>query len=304
VVFEPDIQPIATGMKGRAKANKITMQLLPPGKAFISNVRHPPGFGSARNFGGTWGSTVGDATIAHEFGHLLGLPDEYEWLPYTDTDGDGRWGVGEPANDDLNHNGVRDPEEPTHPKAEFADPPSIMAEHGGRVLQGHIDEILRARGFMCWKGTMTTASTESLTDNPYLCSTEWETTLEVLVDPTGVASGEALASLAGGPDCNAPVYYTQHTSITFEVHGTASEDRLELQLLGTAYEPPDSLDFGGFAGTLTQAGDPPTLSIPVVAPGLAETEIDLEWASGVNVFRSSSNISLRCEPCEGSADVG
>ena len=36
---------------------------------------------SAANFSGDWATNSSDATIAHEFGHLVRLPDEYVDLP-------------------------------------------------------------------------------------------------------------------------------------------------------------------------------------------------------------------------------
>ena len=156
VVFEPDIQPIAAGQTGRPDAHKIRMKLVGDGVDFISNVRYGGTFDTHTTATGVWGSNEDNAVIAHEFGHLIGLADEYTWTPYTDTNNNGHWDPGEPLNDDLNHNGVRDPDEPTEPMPGFED--SLMAQHDGKVTQRLIDEAMQANGVRdckkVWVGTL------------------------------------------------------------------------------------------------------------------------------------------------------
>jgi hypothetical protein len=75
---------------------------------------------------GFWGSNTDAATAAHEFGHLLGLLDEYE-------------------ENDTNANGLREPgEKPLPDERRFADAwLSLMAHERGSVLSRHVREAVR-----------------------------------------------------------------------------------------------------------------------------------------------------------------
>lgn len=129
VEFVPEIQVIPAGGKLRPEAATIRVKRLRPGQEYTSHVRWgSSGFDPARNSRGEWGSNEDDATIAHEFGHLLGLLDEYD-------------------EHDANGNGVRDPGEYTTPKPGFEG--SIMAEQAGKVVQGLVDEAMRRSGVDC-----------------------------------------------------------------------------------------------------------------------------------------------------------
>ena len=78
VEFVPDIRVFPAGAKGRPDAHKIRVKLLPPGRDIVSKVRwSSKKFDPNGNSTGVWGSNESDDTIAHEFGHLLGLIDEY-----------------------------------------------------------------------------------------------------------------------------------------------------------------------------------------------------------------------------------
>lgn len=111
-------------------AHLVIVRAVGAGQPFVSSVRHA--LGTSPSYSprtGVWSHTIDAATAAHEFGHLLGLPDEY-------------------VENDANDNGVREPgEDPTpdvvrYPDAWF----SLMARDGGSVLPRHIREIVRIHG--------------------------------------------------------------------------------------------------------------------------------------------------------------
>lgn len=85
---------------------------------------YPSGFGE-------WTVWASGADAAHEFGHLMGLADEYE---YEDTDGDGQ-------GDTYKNNNPQD----------SGSPQSIMAQTWGEyaALQEHIDKIMGDAGITC-----------------------------------------------------------------------------------------------------------------------------------------------------------
>jgi hypothetical protein len=105
----------------------VLVERVRPGERFVSTVWHTLGTSPAYSpRTGYWGSTMDGAMAAHEFGHLLGLVDEY-------------------IEADANANGFRDAgERPVPDASRLADAPfSLMATDRGSVLRRHIDEILR-----------------------------------------------------------------------------------------------------------------------------------------------------------------
>jgi hypothetical protein len=98
-----------------------------PDDRYVSRVWHAlgtsPAYSSRTGF---WGSNTDGATAAHEFGHLLGLLDEYE-------------------ENDANANGLREPgETPLPNERRYPDAwLSLMAQERGSVLQRHVREVVR-----------------------------------------------------------------------------------------------------------------------------------------------------------------
>lgn len=105
----------------------VVVEDVAPGEPYMSRVWHAlgtsPAYSSRTGF---WGSNTDAATAAHEFGHLLGLLDEYE-------------------ENDANRNGLREPgEKPLPNERRFPDAwLSLMAQEGGSVLYRHIREVVR-----------------------------------------------------------------------------------------------------------------------------------------------------------------
>lgn len=108
----------------------VVVQPLSDGEPFVNSVWHALGTSPAYSpRTGRWGSTMDGATAAHEFGHLLGLLDEY-------------------VEEDTNRNGQREPfERPSPDTDRYPDGWfSVMAREHGNVLQRHINEVLRVHG--------------------------------------------------------------------------------------------------------------------------------------------------------------
>jgi len=108
-------------------AHVVVVEDVRPGQAHISRVWHALGTSptySART--GFWGSNADGATAAHEFGHLLGLLDEYV----------------------ESETGMRAPgERPVPNEARYPDAwMSLMAQEHGSVLERHVREVVRIHG--------------------------------------------------------------------------------------------------------------------------------------------------------------
>lgn len=117
-------QPPATLTR---QAHVVVVETVRPGQAHVSRVWHALGTSpvyAART--GFWGSTMDAATAAHEFGHLLGLLDEY-----VEAEG-----------------GMRAPgERPVPNEARFPDAwRSLMAQEHGSVLERHVRDVVRIHG--------------------------------------------------------------------------------------------------------------------------------------------------------------
>jgi len=108
----------------------LIVQPVQPGQSFVSTVLHDRGtLPTTTNRNGFVAENASAAEVAHEFGHYLGLADEY-------------------VLNDLNGNGVRDQGDTTRPNtAVHADAgDSLMGTLDGRVLSRLVDEALAAHG--------------------------------------------------------------------------------------------------------------------------------------------------------------
>jgi len=108
-------------------AHVVVVEDVKPGQTHISRVWHALGTSptySVRT--GFWGSNADAATAAHEFGHLLGLLDEYV----------------------ESETGMRAPgERPVPNEARYPDAwMSLMAQEHGSVLERHVREVVRIHG--------------------------------------------------------------------------------------------------------------------------------------------------------------
>ena len=108
-------------------AHVVVVEDVKPGQTHTSRVWHALGTSptySART--GFWGSDADGATAAHEFGHLLGLLDEYV----------------------ESETGLRAPgERPVPNEARYPDAwLSLMAQEHGSVLERHVREVVRIHG--------------------------------------------------------------------------------------------------------------------------------------------------------------
>ena len=105
----------------------VVVEDVAPGQRYMSRVWHAlgtsPAYSSRTGF---WGSDTDASTAAHEFGHLLGLLDEY-------------------VENDANANGLREPgETPLPDERRYPDAwLSLMAHENGNVLQRHISDVVR-----------------------------------------------------------------------------------------------------------------------------------------------------------------
>lgn len=130
VRFEPVFLPMMATVPQPRPAHLVFVHDVAPGQLFVSSVWHALGSSpadSART--GFWGSNISPETAAHEFGHLLGLLDEYR---ENDANGNGLRDVGEVPVPDLNR---------------FPDAArSLMAVEAGVVLDRHIRDIVRMHG--------------------------------------------------------------------------------------------------------------------------------------------------------------
>lgn len=123
VMFVADMKP-RDAMAGRG-AHLLFIERPTPNRRIVSTVWHVDAAPTAKARTAFWASDLRENIVAHEFGHLLGLGDEY-----VDADHDG--------------NGVPEPGEGTVPDvARYPDAwLSLMAFEQGVVLERHVREAL------------------------------------------------------------------------------------------------------------------------------------------------------------------
>lgn len=128
VVFDVRFMP---GPARQGTGHIIFVEPVGRGERYVSSVWHALGTSpteSART--GFWSANLRPTTAAHEFGHILGLMDEYREY-------------------DANGNGMRDPGEGSLPDVRRYPADawfSLMANEHGVVLERHIREVLRLHG--------------------------------------------------------------------------------------------------------------------------------------------------------------
>jgi hypothetical protein len=123
VQFVPQFRRLPPDANTSRDAHVIVVEEVRPGQYYVSTVWHAAGTSpteSART--GFWGSNASPTTAAHEFGHLLGLDDEY-------------------IENDVNGNATRDPgETPIPDTSKYSDAAqSAMGVHEGAVLPRHVE---------------------------------------------------------------------------------------------------------------------------------------------------------------------
>ncbi len=185
----------------------------PPGEDFGSPFEH--------ELYSIWSPDLEDIRdLAHEFGHLLGLGDDYDGedpLP-------GREGT--------------------------------LMDHGDLIDQNLVNrlaEIVKDSGQRlpeCWTGTMDLTLfkdylAEPLGLPPATCEGSWQVSLSFMVAEDNSISGSAHAELTSGPRCTFDIPGSTSTA-EFAVSGTASSDAFELGFPLTSIEPPG--DWMGLPG--------------------------------------------------------
>jgi hypothetical protein len=129
VRFEPVFTRGSSPQVAR-NSHLVTVERVRDGRNFVSSVAYVLGTSpSYSRRAASWASNMDARTVAHEFGHLLGLIDEY-------------------VENDVNLSGHREPGEVPRPDlGRFPDAWfSLMATERGVVLSRHLAEVVRVHG--------------------------------------------------------------------------------------------------------------------------------------------------------------
>jgi hypothetical protein len=232
----------------------------PPGEDYGSPYEH--------ELYADWSPRLEDARdLAHEFGHLLGLGDDY-----------GEGGEALPGREGT-----------------------LMAD-GDLIDQNLVDRLAGlARGAnpdvpACetWAGTMDLAlSKDYLAEQSGLprqqCDGTWRVDVRFTVLPDESISGKADARLVSGPDCTFSGARSGKRA-AFDVTGTSTAESLELRFEQTSIEPPgDLVGFQAAMGetlAVERTGDRAAAAVPI-----STTE------AGPFPVTGSAELSLECVSC-------
>lgn len=252
VQFEFDIELVPRGERpSDDRRHNIFVRHVRPRQYFVSRVfygRSRDQYDPTRHrAGGVWRYDAWDDSVAHEFGHLLGLVgEEYTY-------------------EDLNGNGRRDSNERTRPLPGMED--SIMATRHGRVLQRHIDRVMDKHQIGCGLHVVYHHEMTREWDNGYLRAF-FDFWIQLQETETGTLEGigEALNhdwnAVRIHPSCTYHIDLSEQSRTPeFEVTGTREGNSVSLTL-------PDGLGDGvavvhtntcgaaghGDSGTLAEAG--------------------------------------------------
>jgi hypothetical protein len=207
VIMKLDIEAGSTKQPGR---HTIFMVPNDPGDPFVSTVDSPKNYDPANQSAvGHWNDWDDANVVAHEFGHVLGLRDEYT---YQDKNGNGKRDYNEPTMPDPNKapeytwtdkepkNGKIDPGEISLNPGQTRSLMAEWADGSSRILQRHINSIVNKhapRGSIdCpWKGKGTAMEIPLKDDHRELIrSADFEFLFEV--DEDGNVSGEITLTYA------------------------------------------------------------------------------------------------------------
>ncbi len=131
------------------------------------------------------------------------------------------------------------------------------------------------------------------------CTSNWVTTLSLVVQSDGTVSGSGRARLASkGAPCPFTVAQAQVGVFDLKVAGLLAQGVLSLRITDAGHTPSAGAeDLGGFRTTLLGSGERSTLSVPVRGTSASKTITLSVNGSDRDTFVSTNQIVLRCKGC-------
>lgn len=149
-----------------------------------------------------------------------------------------------------------------------------------------------------WTGTMRSVSYHQL----YVggrCTSNWRTTLSLVIRGDGTVSGSGRARLASkGAPCPFTVAQAQIGVFDLKVAGELADGVLSLRITDAGHTPSAGADdLGGFRTTVLGSGSRSTLSVPVHGASASKTITLSVTGADRDTFVSTNQIRLRCKGC-------
>jgi len=144
-----------------------------------------------------------------------------------------------------------------------------------------------------WSGEMTSETSQAYREGA--CTSNWRSTMHLLVEADGSVRGSGRTRLLGEARCPFTGGQDQIEGYVFDVRGTLGDEAFQLRL-GGFERTGGNLDYGGFQ--ITVASAEPAIEVPLDGPQRSEVRVSFATTVADHLVRSTNVLHLSCRSCD------